>query len=158
MIATRLWRPVAVALIGLAAACGTGTPSCDLPPSTVQIHGAGGTTTLRVEVAETAATRARGLMGRRHLPEDAGMLFLFDGPTSAAFWMKDTTIPLSVAFYDSRGRIVDLQDMDPCHTTSCPLYRSRRPYVGAIEANQGYFDRHGIQLGDRVRPRVSACA
>jgi len=123
----------------------------------VVIHGPNGTSSLDVAVADTAETRARGLAGRGHLAPDAGMLFEFDTASTAPFWMKDTTIPLSIAFYDGDGRIIDIQDMDPCTTAPCPLYHSPHPYGGAIEANQGYFDRHGIRPGDRVEPRTAAC-
>ena len=90
-------------------------------------------------------------MGRRSLPPDAGMVFLEDGPTDASFWMKDTLIPLSIAFWGSDERIVDLQDMEPCRADPCPLYRSTAPYVGAVEANRGFFEAHGVTLGDLVR-------
>jgi uncharacterized membrane protein (UPF0127 family) len=84
------------------------------------------------------------------------MLFLFPSATTASFWMKDTLIPLSIAFYDSRHRIVDIQEMAPCHAARCRRYRSPRPYVGAVEANRGYFRRHGIRTGDRVQARIAA--
>jgi len=90
-------------------------------------------------------------MGRRSLAPDAGMVFFEDGPTDATFWMKDTLIPLSIAFWTSGGRIVDLLDMEPCRADPCLLYRSRAPYVGAVEVNRGFFEAHGVTLGDLVR-------
>jgi len=123
----------------------------------VLLRGAHGETTLRVAVARTDAERARGLMGQRRLAPDSGMLFAFPQPTEASFWMKDTLIPLSIAFVDGRGRIVAMRDMTPCRHDPCRLYRSSRPYLGAIEANRGYFRRHGIRIGDLVRPRVLGC-
>ena len=90
-------------------------------------------------------------MGRRSLAPDAGMVFLEDGPTHATFWMKDTLIPLSIAFWGSDGRIVELRDMQPCRTDPCPLYGSTAPYVGAVEVNLGFFAAHGIRVGDAVR-------
>jgi uncharacterized membrane protein (UPF0127 family) len=144
------------ALLALAA-CGHSSP-CHVPPAKVLLRGAHGTVSLDVDVARTAAQRARGLTGRTSLPSDAGMLFAFDAPSDAAFWMKDTLIPLSIAFYDRGGRIVAIREMRPCPREPCALYRSTRPYVGAIEANRGYFARHGIGIGDRVRPRVLGCA
>ena len=154
MIATRLRTAVAL-MVGLGAACHHAPETCPRPA--VLIHAASGTATLDVAVADTPDSQARGLSGRDRLGADDGMLFRFDGTTTAPFWMKGTTIPLSVAFYDGSGRIIDIQDMDPCATARCPLHRSARPYVGAIEANQGYFGRHGIRPGDRVRPRIGGC-
>lgn len=90
-------------------------------------------------------------MGRRSLAPDAGMVFLEDAPTDATFWMKDTLIPLSIAFWGADGRIVDAQDMTPCAADPCPLYHSTAPYVGAVEVNQGFFAAHGVQVGDVVR-------
>ncbi|MDP9343453.1 MAG: DUF192 domain-containing protein [Actinomycetota bacterium] len=97
-------------------------------------------------------------MRRGSLPQNRGMLFQFPGSVDTPFWMKDTLIPLSVAFYGPDGRIVDIQDMEPCPKDSCPLYRSSQPFVGAIEANQGYFLLHGISVGDGVRVRIPTCS
>jgi len=96
-------------------------------------------------------------MHQTHLPENAGVAFLSDGPTTTPFWMKDTTIPLSVAYWNSRNRIVDMLDMSPCASDPCPLYRSSQPYVGAVEVNRGFFEQHGVTIGDRVQlnPSVS---
>ena len=90
-------------------------------------------------------------MGRRSLAPDAGMVFLEDGPTDATFWMKGTLIPLSIAFWSSDGRILNLQDMEPCRADPCPLYRSTAPYVGAVEVNRGFFEAHDVTPGDLVR-------
>jgi uncharacterized protein len=151
MIATRLGR-IAPVLLASAVACSTAIPSnCPQPPPTVSF---GGGVTLHVDVADTPVTRARGLTGRRYLPEGRGMLFVFQRPSREGFWMKDTLIPLSIAFYDERGRVLAIREMTPCRSARCPLYRSPRPFVGAVEANRGYFARHGIGTGDRVRPRI----
>jgi uncharacterized membrane protein (UPF0127 family) len=64
--------------------------------------------------------------------------------------MKDTPIPLSIAFWDRRDRIVALLDMEPCRADPCPTYDAGVPYVGAVEANQGFFANHGVTTGDRV--------
>jgi uncharacterized membrane protein (UPF0127 family) len=109
-----------------------------------------GTAVLHVEVAATPKARVRGLMGRSELPADQGMAFVFDQPTIGRFWMKDTLIPLSIAFWDERNRVVAILDMQPCRTDPCPTYGPDRPYVGAVEVNLGYFEDHGIQVGDHV--------
>lgn len=97
-------------------------------------------------------------MGRERLPSDAGMVFLFPQPTTDRFWMKDTTIPLSIAFWDERRRVVAILDMDPCSAGPCPTYGPYVPYDGAVEANQGYFADHGIELGNRVNLVRGGCA
>ena len=105
---------------------------------------------LHVAIAATPASQARGLSGLDTLPPDAAMAFVFRRPTGAAFWMKDTRVPLSIAFWDGRGRIVAILGMTPCRTDQCRRYRSPVPYVGAVEANRGYFSAHGIGVGSRV--------
>ncbi len=108
-----------------------------------------------LEAARTVEERAKGLMGRTSLARDGGMVFLFDGPTTASFWMKDTLIPLSVLFFDEGGRIVDILDMRPCDHDPCPTYSASQPYVGAIEMNQGAFERLGVKVGDTVAYRLT---
>jgi hypothetical protein len=90
-------------------------------------------------------------MGRRELAGDAGMAFVFPEDTTASFWMKDTLIPLSIAFYDDAGRIVRILDMQPCRADPCPLYDPGGAYRGALEVNLGAFRRWGVQMGDRLR-------
>jgi uncharacterized membrane protein (UPF0127 family) len=112
---------------------------------------------LRVELAITEAEQRQGLMGRTSLAPDAGMAFLFDDPTTVGFWMKDTLIPLSIAFWDDQGRIVRIDEMTPCTQDACPTNRPDAPYRGAVEANAGFFADHAVTVGDTVTwgvPRV----
>jgi uncharacterized protein len=104
-----------------------------------------------VEVADDERERRIGLMGRRSLPADAGMAFVFPKPTGTSFWMKDTLIPLSIAFWDEAGEIVAILDMEPCTEDECPSYDPGVDFVGALEVNQGFFREHGIVIGDLVR-------
>jgi hypothetical protein len=121
----------------------------------VRVRTAGGTIELEdLQVARTSQARARGLMGRASLPEDGGMVFLFDDETRAAFWMKDTLIPLSILFWQGDGRIIDILDMSPCRADPCPVYRASAPYVGAIEMNRGAFERLGVEVGDTLEYRL----
>lgn len=121
----------------------------------VQIRTAGGTIELEnLQVARTPEAQARGLMGRTSLSRDGGMAFLFGGETTAAFWMKDTLIPLSILFWQSDGRIIDILDMRPCRADPCPVYRASAPYVGAIEMNRGAFERLGVEVGDTLEYRL----
>jgi uncharacterized membrane protein (UPF0127 family) len=110
-----------------------------------------GEVTVEVEVADDQGERAQGLMGRTELAPDAGMVFLFPEPTRGAFWMKDTLIPLSIAFYDDEGRILRILDMEPCRRDPCRLYDPEVAYRGALEVNQGAFARWNVGEGDRVR-------
>jgi uncharacterized protein len=150
-------RTLLLLLFVLPQACSS-SPSCDRPPPTLKFDTANGTVSLRVETANTPEERAKGLMGRETLPADEGMAFLYDAPTHESFWMKDTLIPLSIAFWDKGERIISILDMSPCTAESCRKYSPGVPFAGAVEVNQGYFADHGIRVGDRVRSVAYACA
>lgn len=111
---------------------------------------------ITVEIADTSELRAFGLMYRRHLGADKGMAFEFDGDTSGGFWMKNTLIPLSIAFYDFQGTIVRILDMEPCSEEKagspegCPINDPGTSYRGALEVNQGAFEEWGISEGDHI--------
>lgn len=145
-------RPLALLLaLGAVAACGGGGSE---PLETVVFTSdSGEPVELRVEIADTPEERRRGLMFREHLPEDQGMLFDFGRETRAAFWMKDTSIPLSIAFVSAEGVIVDLQDMEPFSTD---LHQSDQPYAFAVEANQGWYEKNGVLVGSTIRLSRSA--
>jgi uncharacterized membrane protein (UPF0127 family) len=102
---------------------------------------------LRAEIARTDAERAQGLMHRKNLPDGEGMLFVFDRDQILSFWMKDTLIPLSIAYISSDGRILEIHDMRPQDLS--PI-RSARSLRYALEVPQGWFSRIGAALGDRV--------
>lgn len=104
---------------------------------------------LRVEVADDGEERALGLMYRDRLPEDQGMLFVYPELDERNFWMKNTRIPLSIAFLADDGTIVHIADMQP---QSLALTPSTQPVRYALEVNQGWFAQHGVQVGDRVAP------
>lgn len=108
---------------------------------------------LDVELAQTEDQRARGLMRRRSLARNAGMLFLFDGQSRGGFWMKNTRIPLSIAFMDGRGVILRILDMVPCRRDPCPVYDPGVAYSSALEVNRGSFHRWGAARGDTVKLR-----
>lgn len=103
--------------------------------------------TMPVLVADNGDLRSTGLMNRTDLPGDAGMLFTFDAPTTGAFWMKNTLLPLSIAFVGEDGTVQQILDMDPCTAEPCPRFAPDDAYVHAVEANQGYFSRRGIAAG-----------
>jgi uncharacterized membrane protein (UPF0127 family) len=102
---------------------------------------------LHVEIADTPQRRATGLSGRSALPADQGMLFVFAYPQRLDFWMKDTAIPLSIAFISSEGIIEQIEHMTPfdLHTVT-----SHTPVQYALVVNQGFFEKNGITAGSRV--------
>jgi uncharacterized membrane protein (UPF0127 family) len=102
---------------------------------------------LTVEIAKTHEARAKGLMGRTELPKGHGMLFVHERAQRLSFWMKDTLIPLSIAFFDEDKELINILDMDP--PTGPPLvrYRSTAPALYALEVPQGWFEEHGIERG-----------
>ncbi|TCV01642.1 hypothetical protein EV686_102355 [Paracandidimonas soli] len=102
---------------------------------------------IRVEVAATDASRNQGLMFRTSLPPDHGMLFAFDTPSRTCFWMKNTLIPLSIAFIDGTGRIINILDMQP-HSLDNHCPESAMRY--ALEMPKGWFRDAGIEAGDKV--------
>ena len=103
-----------------------------------------------MQIADDQAKRQYGLMYRTSLAPDAGMLFVFNPPADPArvgFWMKDTLLPLSIAFISPQLRVLDLQEMAP---QTLAVHRPLAPYSCALEANQGYFKGKGVAIGDAV--------
>jgi uncharacterized membrane protein (UPF0127 family) len=143
-------------LLLVAVACGSAEEVSDLDASAaLSIRTDDGTVSLDVQVADTPEERQTGLMGRESLSPYDGMAFVWEEPVVGTFWMKDTVIPLSIAFWDDDGRIVSILDMDPCTEDPCPTYGPDEPFVGAVEVDRGTFERHGVGLGDRVQLTVS---
>jgi uncharacterized membrane protein (UPF0127 family) len=142
----RLAVLVAVVLVVAASACGGGEER-----GTLEIETATGVVSLPVELADSDEERRRGLMGRESLPANAGMVFLFEREHEGSLWMKDTLIPLSAAFIDRDGRVLDIVDMEPCRADPCPVYDPGVRYVAAVEVNQGAFERLGVAVGDVAR-------
>jgi uncharacterized protein len=99
------------------------------------------------EIAQTPQERAKGLMGRESLPPNHGMLFVFEAPQQQCFWMRNTPLPLTIAFIDAQGKITGFADMAPfsdqTHCSTVPV-----PY--ALEMEQGWFKKRGVLVGDSV--------
>ena len=102
---------------------------------------------IRAEVAADYATRMTGLMHRASMPSNAGMLFIFDEATTHCMWMKNTLLPLSVAFIDERGAIINVEDMAPQTEDS---HCASRPARYALEMNRGWFAARGLKPGSRI--------
>lgn len=115
--------------------------------STVAFRSDSTVSTLQTEVANTPAKRAQGLAGRTSLPPESGMLFDYKGEVDIPFWMKDTTIPLSIAFIDADGRVLAVRDMKPLDPN--PVKPDAK-YRYAVEANQGWFRSHNVKPGSRA--------
>ncbi|MEJ2744863.1 MAG: DUF192 domain-containing protein [bacterium] len=107
-----------------------------------------GDKTILAECARGPKEQARGLMYRRSLGENDGMLFVYDSPRMLSFWMKNTRIPLDIAFLDGSGKVVQIEKMQPydCITR----HSSTQPVRYALEMNQGWFERNGVGVGDVV--------
>ena len=117
---------------------------------------AGETVKLAVEIARTDEQRQLGLMNRRSLGAKAGMIFRYESPSEGGFWMKNTLIPLDIAFYNVRGRIVRILRMEPCKRDPCKIYSPGVAYRGALEVNAGSFARWSVKRGDLITVRVSS--
>jgi uncharacterized membrane protein (UPF0127 family) len=120
------------------ASCGSETPA---GASQVSF----GETQLFVEIADTSDERHKGLSNRGCLGDDWGMLFVFANDVQSTFSMRETLIPLSIAFIAADGKIIEIEDMEPLTTE---LHGAPAPYRYAIEANQGWFANAGIGAGD----------
>lgn len=104
---------------------------------------------VRAEIARTPAEMSRGLMYRRALGRDRGMLFAYETPRTLSFWMKNTRIPLDIAFLDDEGRILQIEGMRPYDEASRTV--SREPARYALEMNRGWFAANGVGVGDIVK-------
>lgn len=102
---------------------------------------------ITVEIADTPASRTQGLMGRRTLPLNYGMLFVFERPERQCFWMKNTPLPLTIAFIGDDGEIVNFADMEPF---SEQAHCSEKPVRYALEMERGWFRARGVIAGDQV--------
>jgi len=152
--------------------CGCSGPSSDkgeadqhvmtFDSSSARFVSHGDTVRLSLELAVGPEQRTMGLMERHHLPENAGMLFLYDStqPPDAGYWMFRTRIPLDIAYLDSAGVVRAIREMKPCESMlaqGCPSYPPNVPYRYALEVNSGFFSRHRITIGSvAILPRPTA--
>jgi len=118
----------------------------DAPPKTVRVEF--GTHRIEAEIAADEVSRQRGLMGRTRLAEDAGMLFIFPHEDYHCMWMKNTPLPLAVAFIDAERRVINIAEMQPLSETP---HCAAGPARYALELSRGGFARRGVAAGDRMR-------
>lgn len=105
-------------------------------------------------IADDEAKRSQGLMFIEKLPDDVGMLFVFDQQQPLGFWMKNTLIPLNIGFFDERAELIDTQEMQVAPSVmdlNPPTYQSRGAALFALEMNAGWFKKHGVNKGARLR-------
>jgi len=122
----------------------TPKPQHNLPTAILSL----GSNSLTTQIAADDASRELGLMSRTNLGDSEGMVFVFPQPRPVTFWMKDTPIPLSIAYISSSGRILELHDMKPFDETSVPS--TSQAVVYALEVAKGWFERHGVLPGDTI--------
>ena len=132
---------MAAALVAL---CASSVVAAEPPALELTIKGQ----RLVAEIAATDAARMTGLMNRFSLQPDHGMLFIFRQAQPQAFWMKNTYVPLSIAFVGADGRILNIEDMAPLTESPHP---SRGPALYALEMKKGWFAQHGIEAGEPVQ-------
>ena len=104
---------------------------------------------LQIEIVQDAESRQLGLMYRDELAENLGMLFVFETTRVLSFWMRNTFIPLDIAFIDAAGVIVDIQRMEPLDESK--QYISAVPALYALEVNAGWFEKNGVKRGSKVQ-------
>jgi len=107
-----------------------------------------GNQTLQAEIADTPESMERGLMFRDHLPDSQAMLFVFAAPQQVSFWMRNTSIPLDVAYLDRDGRILEIHQMFPFDESSITSHSDRVAY--ALETNQNWFEKRHISIGTPI--------
>jgi uncharacterized membrane protein (UPF0127 family) len=140
-------KSAVLALAGLLAAASPAfaqdQPQMDLP----RVQLTAGINRIDAQVAQRDEERMVGLMFRKEMPQQEGMLFVFEQPSVQCFWMKDTLLPLTAAFIADDGTIVNLADMKPQTTDS---HCSRKPVRFVLEMNQGWFAKKGIKPGMKL--------
>jgi uncharacterized membrane protein (UPF0127 family) len=132
-----------VLMLVLAPALAQNAPQQDLPRATLKA----GMHLIQAQVASTPQQRAVGLMHRADMPANEGMLFVFEQPAVQCFWMKNTLLPLTAAFVQDDGTVVNLADMQP---QSLDSHCSTKPVRYVLEMHQGWFAKRGIQSGFRL--------
>jgi uncharacterized membrane protein (UPF0127 family) len=153
-IMPRRWRAAMAALVACTAFFATALPSracagefTQAQPTLRRAQLSAGIHVIQAEVADTDETRERGLMFRKSLDGNDGMLFVFDQPDRQCFWMHNTPLPLSIAFIADDGTIVNIDDMAP---ETDDAHCSRKPVRYALEMAQGWFADHGIASGKKI--------
>lgn len=120
------------------------------PKGSLRIYDDNKELVIPIEIANKPELWSFGLMYREDIPWEYGMLFIFPSDELSGFWMKNTLVPLDIAFIDSSKTIFNIQRMEPCNSDDCPVYYSPRPYRYALEVKAGFFERFGFDVGSKV--------
>jgi len=123
----------------------------DFPKGKLKIYDGDKELIIPIEIANRPELWSFGLMFREDIPWEYGMLFIFPNEESGGFWMKNTYIPLDIAFIDSDKTIFSIQRMLPCSDDNCPVYYSPKPYRYALEVKAGFFERFGFKEGSKIK-------
>ena len=137
---------IAAGLLALTVSLGCAAQNA--PQSLPAIRLNAGIHNIQAELAQTHDQRSMGLMFRERMPANAGMLFVFDQPATQCFWMKNTPLPLSIAFLADDGTVVNIEDMKPQTLDS---HCSTKPVRYVLEMNQGWFAKRGIKAGTKLQ-------
>lgn len=171
-VSHRRWKALFVAVLSVmaVAACGSertaGTAANAVTPQGFdRVRGevtdaTGSVCEVCLWVADTAALRARGMMGVTDMGAADAMGFFYDEATTGRFWMKDTALPLSIAFFDAAGEYLDGFDMEPCTATNdedCPRYDTPVGFTVALEVPRGGFDALGVGPGSELMVTTESC-
>jgi len=140
------WARRAAVIAALCVAAGASAQ--DGPQKLAQVRLNAGIHNINAELASTPQQREIGLMFRNAMPANDGMLFVFEQPGQQCFWMRNTLIPLSVAFIGDDGSVVNIDDMKPQTLDS---HCSAKPVRFVLEMNEGWFAKRGIKAGSRLR-------
>lgn len=151
------WKQSLIVLLALSLSCATAGEfwqerdeqhvQSKLPLADVVINDK----TIQVELATTRQTQSYGLMNRFILPENQGMLFVFEQTQPLSFWMKNTKIPLDILYFNEHGVLVDFAEAVPCLQDHCPSYPSKAPGKYVLEIGKGERKRLGIEIGDQLK-------
>jgi len=136
--------------LAITPACDSESRKSDVPENALPVVDFGHAQ-VSVELAIDQATQAKGLMFRKSMPEDQGMLFIFDRPKQMSFWMRNTHLPLDIGFFTADGVLREVYPLYPHDESSRKSIRFDLVY--ALETNQGWFQRHGVKPGDKFDPQ-----
>ena len=106
--------------------------------------------TFQTEIADTKPKQTKGLMFRKELPEDKGMLFVFSTPAHKRFWMINTSIPLDIIFINENKSIINIEEAEPCGLIPCTTYPSTSKALYVLEINQGLSEKYGFKQGTKI--------
>lgn len=122
----------------------------NFPKGILKIYQKDKTLEIPIEIADREELHSFGLMFRKDISWNFGMLFIFEKDVNYGFWMRNTYVPLEIAFIDSNKTIFNIQKMFPCNDEQCKIYYSPKPYRYALEVKMGFFKKFGFKEGAKI--------